>query len=1366
MSEREIILIALVKEVLGPRNGNNEILPADQNPRDEFITGILAPAKAPQDTENIEGEFEDIGEEVEYISDEEDQGSQGYAAIPGIFSPALNPKELPRSIGLSFTVEANNNNPQIEICATWARYQLNQHGWQRHPDVFISGVVSAARNNQWTDKGISLHLRTRRLSGGAYRVSIYLVNVTEIPDDVKANTPDYIFQPQIRVHCCSGTTLVPVQTNSSGQATTPGSMAEEDESLNLLYQKRTAYARGHLCGATWREIDPERPYSSLPTPSATPFVWTDASLVSTDEQQKFSPADVRTEFVPCYPIETPEMGWPLKYGASPVLDPETLAETWQPEKVHTNLQPLVDGYQAWITGQQELISTLTLTQQPIAQQQLQQCQRVSDRLQHAVEILSSDEDARLAFCFANKAMALQSRWARRGQSLHWRPFQLAFILLNIPPLVDPLHPDRRICDLLWFPTGGGKTEAYLGLAAFILALRRRCGANQKKGHNIGAGVGVFSRYTLRLLTIQQFRRALGMITACEYLRVANLDQPDGLTGWRPKDFPKQEKFIWGGLRFSAGLWVGGNVTPNNLLSAGPMPSPNGGFVWFVGALDSLRGVTSFGYDGPDKKLQKLCQQTNRREVSGEAAQILNCPCCQSILAVPDEGLQTGQHTMHFVMKGGRATSPPINMLLPAGLPITIDSINYYHHNEPEYHTLSITFTVSPDRVISAKQIDEWWYETIVPALGKNATLVSARPSRPGYFILSFSTSQKTFVDYDFDLYCPNPTCELNQHVWAEAVPLSTENEGYDPSKSGPVLKLFTNIEGIAGLPFIDQLHWQPVLSAFKKTDKSTVSSRIPIPACTVDDQVYHRCPSLVIATVDKFARLAFEPKAASLFGNIDHYHSRWGYYRIGSPPSWGLLPKNYRFHPPDFAKKKLLNIQVQPFAPPDLILQDELHLIEGPLGSMVGLYETAVDLLCQRQQDNHTIVPKYVASTATVRQAGTQVQALFDRNLMQFPPSAISSDDRFFATDQEVHPLNSKHPGRLYVAICAPGKGAQTPIVRIWSSLLQSVYERWQQNSTPEVDQFWTLVGYFNAIRELAGVLSLYRQDIPERMTFRAGTNARSIPEDRRIELSSRRSSLELPGLLKRLDVEAPAALDAAMATSMFGTGVDINRLGLMVVHGQPKTTASYIQATGRVGRQGGGLIITFFRASRPRDLDHYEFFTGYHRALYRHVEPITVAPFSPRARERGLGPLAVILLRQAHEIACTPVSDEWRVQQRLSGAYYSLADRMANHRNDPEVEIIPGLLELRANHQPEGRRPAIKATEEEALSELDRWASLARLHPGVDAFVYYEPTLFKSPERHVVLGDAHHRFQGFDEAYKNTPQSLREVEETAGFKS
>lgn len=231
----------------------------------------------------------------------------------------------------------------------------------------------------------------------------------------------------------------------------------------------------------------------------------------------------------------------------------------------------------------------------------------------------------------------------------------------------------------------------------------------------------------------------------------------------------------------------------------------------------------------------------------------------------------------------------------------------------------------------------------------------------------------------------------------------------------------------------------------------------------------------------------------------------------------------------------------------------------------------------------------------------------------------------------------------------------------------------------------------------------------------------------------------------------------------MFGTGVDVDRLSLMVVHGQPKTTSSYIQATGRVGRKTCGLVVTFFRATRPRDLDHYEFFTGYHRALYRHVEPVTVAPFSPRARERALGPVAVVLLRLARQLAGVALNECWGVEQRHNGVFYSGAFLMKDKRQSPEVLSIPPFFEQRAQSQPSGRRPEKGITEREMASELDRWRMIAEHHPDPDEFVYSEPAVIKSARRHVVLGDSQHAGR-FLVAFENTPQSLRDVEETTTF--
>lgn len=1365
MSERDEILISLVKDVLGPRNGVYEVLPEERDPRSEYITGVLEPVNAPRIIEPDD----DVDEVIEEITAEEDQDNQGFVASPGVFSPALDPKSMPRSIGLSFTVSSENLPPVLEICATWARYNAEADGWQRNPASFYSGNVIVDNHNQsWeAGLGVRLQMRAKELSAGIWRVSVFLINITNITPPDRPSTRDFIFQPQIRVNCVNNTILLPVRQLNSLSNPDPqsGSLDYEDRSLEMLYLNRTALARGHMCGVTWKEIDPERSSPNFIKPGEAPFSWTDQDTVSEEIRARFSPPDVRTEMVPCYPIQSPEMVWDVSYGNQPELDPIQLSELWDPAQIIDRLQPLVDGYRSWIHAQQLLIPDLPSQYHSVASGNLEKCSRIADRVEEAIGILVENEETRLAFCFSNKAIALQASW--KGQVLSWRPFQLAFILLNIPALSDKLHQDRTICDLLWFPTGGGKTEAYLGLSAFVLALRRLQAKNNELGQDrTGAGVAVLSRYTLRLLTIQQFRRALGVITACEMLRVHNLDNPGEPVGWRPRKCDRTDMFLWGGIRFSAGLWVGGGVTPNSLLSIGPIPlnpGGGGGMILYPGALDLLQGIER-NYTGPNQDIATKVRSATRLEDGGEPAQVMNCPCCKSILAIPGDGLGAGNHTLYFVYQGGNSTAPDINAINPARPSLTINSVNLHHHPNQNFHTLSINITIPEGGQISSKQVDAWWYGIISTRLGNSITLISARPSRPGYFILTYDNTLSHRKECDFEIFCPNPDCNLNQNAWAEQVPLpriainTTANLLDQPTLGFPATTQTNR------LPMIlqERLDWQVVLSAFQISEPGVggrISKRIPIPAYTIDDQVYHKCPSLVIATVDKFARLAFEPKAASLFGNVSHYHSRWGYYRIGCPPSSGNLPRQRSDHPPVNTR-----VDVPQFSPPDLILQDELHLIEGPLGSMVGVYETVVDELCRRNINGQDVIPKYIASTATVRQAEPQVRSLFDRTLVQFPPSAISADERFFATDEEIHPLDNRRSGRLYVAVCAPGKGAQTPIVRIWSALLQSAHIISQNNTAAEIDPFWTLVGYFNAMRELAGALSLYRQDIPQRLELMAGGGARILDESNRLELSSRASSQNLPALLSKLDFKFPNAQDSVFATSMFGTGVDIDRLSLMVVHGQPKTTAAYIQSTGRVGRLSSGLVVSFFRASRPRDLDHYEFFTGYHRALYRYVEPVTVASFSPRARERALGPLSVVLLRQASEIRGKIVDPRWRIQQRLSGSYYSEARMMRDLRRNEEVEEIPNIFEERASHQPVGRRPETGITDIETRSELDRWQSIAHAHHHPDEFVYNESTSLRQPSRHVVLGDSSHHVN-FREAFENAPQSLREVEETTGFK-
>jgi hypothetical protein len=436
-----------------------------------------------------------------------------------------------------------------------------------------------------------------------------------------------------------------------------------------------------------------------------------------------------------------------------------------------------------------------------------------------------------------------------------------------------------------------------------------------------------------------------------------------------------------------------------------------------------------------------------------------------------------------------------------------------------------------------------------------------------------------------------------------------------------------------------------------------------------------------------------------------------------------------------------------------MILQDELHLIEGPLGSLVGFYETAIDTLCQERA---TAPPKYIASTATTRRAEDQVKAVFLRDLQVFPPLGLDIDDRFFVSEHEAKAQNDSEPGRLYLGICAPGRGPLTPVVRIWSELLEKA---WILRNNPKVDGFWTLTGYFNAIRELGGARALYRQDIPQRIN-----NMSSDPrplEDQRgeqsgVELSGRTSSTDLPSVLDMLSHQAPNSPDAFFTTSMFGTGIDIRRIRLMVVNGQPKTTSDYIQSTGRVGRSSGALVVTFLRASRPRDLSHYEFFCGYHRQLHRFVEPVTVYPFAPGVLERAAGPLLVLILRN-------------KLTTTVPWNRPNTAPLMSNQRTKAqEVLSLPNIIEKRAQGQPAIRRPSSGSVEKLMKSKLDDWWSFASNIPDLR---YGEYVFAGRPEHSVVLGDARHQHENrknasVDVVYKNALQSLRDMEETTGFQT
>lgn len=1312
MAERDELISALRMELIGPRLGLRESLAPPQHsrvqfvtPDDEYLCGVLAPKESILLAEE-DADFELIAEQDERADDQTDPGAPvgspgGNPRTDVGRSPALDPKSRPCSIGMSFLLAGENL--RVDICATWAWYQQPEPPvWIRDPRNHISLNVNCSKDRQTIDlpeqdgiHRVQVEIRSRA-QGPNRRVSIYLVNASMV---ARPRAADYVYQPQIRVKLAAGATLLPLDDLSYASD-------EDSASLALQYSTRRAFARGHLCAAVWNEfgIDPELTFAAS---ASKVFHWIDGDQLNAADQQRFSPADVRTELLPCYLIQTPDFNACPKHGATE-FNPEKLSELCNPTDLRAALLPLVDGYRDWITSLP--ITNVPTHHRQSAEKHKKLCLAVCDRMLAGIDKLAADPNALLAFNFANKAIAIQSSWTRGGKVVDWRPFQLAFQLLNIPAICDPQSTDRKLCDLLWVPTGGGKTEAYLGLAAFTFAFRR-LQSDATNNPDVGRGVSVISRYTLRLLTIQQFRRAVNLLTACEMLRVMTTDR--GPRGWRPKKSTNPKDNLWGLFQFSIGLWVGGNVTPNNLFRFNISRTER-----VNGALEILQG----------------------EEGEGEPAQVLKCPACPSHLALPPDLMAGRQITVHLTLSlpSTPKTLPTLQELSDKAthrtasgqfVPIfQVTGLNLIPLPVKGFYCLSLSFT--PSRDARSKEFDKWCRECLA-LVGRLTRLVCARPSRPGYFLRYASFQGGTVNPVDFDIYCPNTECPLNtQREWFDSIPT-----------------------GRTQIP-----------EPFRRPNGN--SSRIPIPALTVDDQVYQRCPSMLVATVDKFARLAFEPRAASIFGVVDHFCERYGYYRAGAPPNRDT-PTTLSNHPAGVRPTG-----VQPFAPPDLILQDELHLIEGPLGSMVGVYEMAIEALCTRQSLIGSTKPKYIASSATVRMAAEQVETLYNRELVQFPPPAISVDDNFFATTGEAHQLDTTKAGRLYVGICSPGRGVQTPIVRIWARLLQRVEELRTQSTQQALDPYWTLVGYFNAIRELAACVALARQDIPEKMNF-ISPAPRVIPETEPIELSSRTNSIQLPGLLAMLEdtIATGSAINAVAATSMFGTGVDVTRLGLMVVHGQPKTTSSYIQATGRVGRSAPGLVATFYRAARPRDLSHYEFFVPYHRELYRHVEPVSVNPFSARARDRALGPVAVSLLRQALELNSVPVQNTWHVQQRYqqrtaagqATVWSCSAHEMASNRTSPEVLALYTILRDRLQLLPNARQPNVQLVVGELKSEIERWAQLATL-VGTN-LLYQESSLNSVPRRAVVLGDLAHEVQGLSVAYENAPNSLREIEATTTFR-
>jgi hypothetical protein len=991
-SARDRLIDALRIELLGPE-APDEVL--KQSPNTRYLVGMLAPGGTPLDPveddamENSEGEEQPDGQ------------------VP--LAASLDPS----SIGISFAVESDS--PPIPVSLRWGRYEKVEKAeeevadestsLERDDDPETTANHKKRRAIEWprtqhevvheleiapteglriedVADGVQLQWIGRPL-GDAIVFSVFLVNSLEAPDDRRPPDEDWLYQPEIEVIAESASIVA--RDTEIGKVNPDPDIASAD----LTYRHRRELATGHGVSTDWDLADG--------TVDRATRVWT--TVVPQSEVPIVSPAGAGID-----PIEMDDLA---------AADGETLVAL---------LAPLADAYAAWIEDRRAELPDIKEGLRQVGSDHLDVASDALARMREGIEVLRTHSDATKAFNFANRAMALQLRKtitvrARRrglpdpqGITPTWRPFQMGFILQCLASLADPSHADRSLADLLWFPTGGGKTEAYLGLTAFTLAHRRI--RKDFGGLETGVGTSVLMRYTLRLLTIQQFQRALGLLCACETLRLDDAE-------------------TWGAERLTIGLWVGQAATPNNYA---------------------------------DSKAALAQLMADRQVYEGSPYQVLFCPWCGEDL-------------------------------------------------EPKHYTCS-------------------------------------------------DDLERTLV------HCSSAECDF-----------------------GPT------------------------------------RSQLGLPVLMVDEEIYRNPPSLLLATVDKFAQMPWNGKIQALFGRVHRLCPRHGYISGAEQHS-----NNHR---ETKAHRAAVVSPCGRLAPPDLIIQDELHLISGPLGTLVGIYEAAVQALCIREIEGETIRPKVVSSTATIRRAASQVEGLFGLEVAVFPPLGLEADESFFARRAEPE----EAPGRTYVGIYAPGKSVKTALVRVYGTLLSRALAEFEADPTPESDAYMTLVGYFNSLRELGGALRLVEDDVPARLNVlrrRGFGPRRNIYESQ--ELTSRISSSQIPRRLQQLertfiDKETGAfPVDVLLASNMLSVGVDIDRLGLMVVSGQPKTSAEYIQATSRVGRVHPGLIIDVFNWIRPRDTSHYERFRHYHETFYRHVEATSVTPFSARARDRALPAVLASYVRLAEE--------------------------------------------------------------------------------------------------------------------------------------
>jgi hypothetical protein len=908
-------------------------------PTERFPCGALYPSSKWGEGLDPAGENVD---EVEATGDVAGESSDEPAIVRRYIPPS--------SLGFSFFVKGEDIRFQVLSRAVGYEQKSNKNEWKRK--ILVSG-----QENDEDFKNIRCPGKNLRESffclGGKARVDVlwrhfadgWIVTVSLCNAQVIADSEtgtEYVYE-RAEKSLFEAKLFCVIDAGEIGEypRVDRSLLDHEEQEIELQYAHRHIYAVGHGCATNW-------------------------------EQRDGKVIELRSETMPA--VEVPQMTANTGSDGEPALALGRLADF---DNAHSTLLPelvdFVSGYANWVADQRGNIPGLRDDDHAAANRMVERMNKAVSRMREGLHLLGGNAQVRLAFAIANRAMLDQMRQHDRLQgkprsdgAYRWRPFQLAFLLTTLESTANENSEFRDTVNLIWFPTGGGKTEAYLGLIAFQIALRRL------RHSDTGGGTAILMRYTLRLLTRDQFIRATRLICALELIR--------------------GERDDLGSAPITIGMWVGEATSPNTF--------------------------------------QKAAELVNRAIAASEKPDLVvdHCPWCGKDFEA-DRNYDSSTQHFHFL--------------------------------------------------------------------------------------------------------CRNPNCGFG-----------------------------TRPDGV-------------------------------LPCNIVDEALYAEPPTMLIATVDKFARLAWEERANAFLGGTRH-------------------------------------------RPPELIIQDELHLISSALGSVAGLYEAAIDTVLQLRG----VYPKYIASTATIRMADQQVERLYGREVSVFPPPGLNCDDAYFA---RTVPLEQR-PGRTYVGYMAPLLNRQKCLAPLAAALLlapQALYEG-DQDVRELLDAWWTQVVYHGSLKGVGDSHTAFTRDVRDFMRLLSGATEPHTQADEKTDgqerstpgiaqLTSLQTAAQNAEIFARLSKtrEEDGCLDAVLATNMISVGLDVSRLALMIINGQPLTTAEYIQASSRVGRsEVPGVVFANFYREQARSLSHYESFRPYHEAFYRFVEPTSVTPYTYQTRLRALPAALVIVMR------------------------------------------------------------------------------------------------------------------------------------------